>query len=554
MIRKFFSLLDAIAFLGKIIFVFGLFDALWVFRPFLKPILYHGLVVVFFPLSIFFRLRNHRGENLNRALLALGPIAIKFGQGLSLRADVVGHDVALALASLQDRLPAFSFSHVRKTIKQDFGMPVETMFTSFNSQPIAAASIAGVYSAEFLGRKVAVKILRPRIRQLFLRDVRRLKNFAEWIEKISSFAKLINVASMVKTFEDITAKELNLMNEASSAAELRDNFQAQENYKQYTNNDIHEKFYVPKIFWQGVSENVLTLEWVDGFRLDDEASFKRYNLDKEKLLAIASDVFFLQVFRDGFFHADLHPGNLFFTKTGQIIPIDFGIMGRINRDYQFFLAEAMSGFLEKDYEKVARAHEKIGLLPTDKNNIYIHQEFVSALRGIGEIWLIKNTSEISLAKFLPHLFQILRQFGMRPRTHLLLLHKTIMMAEGLSRQLSTKKNIWQLSEPFMKNWLRKNYTPQARLIYLLQNWHRESEKSRKRILTDIMQQIMDWLQTKININNSLWQNISYLSIITDIQDLWRNFFAGKGRDNPRTKRDDDANKNKQGEDTTPPMM
>ncbi|MGI9462040.1 MAG: ABC1 kinase family protein [Alphaproteobacteria bacterium] len=514
MIKKLFSLLSAAWHLAKIILIFGLYDSLWVFRPFIKsPILYYGLKTLFFPIAIFFHFASQRGKNLTRALIQLGPIAIKFGQGLSVRGDIVGGDVAFTLAKLQDQLPPFAFRHVEKTIAQDFTTSVSNMFSSFEKTPIASASIAGVYRATFHGKKVAVKILRPHIRKLFLRDVRRLKNLAHWVEKFLPIAVEMKITDMVITFEHITAKELDLRSEAAAASELQKNFY-----------DIKEKFYVPNIHWQAVSTNILTMEWVDGFRIDDDKNFKRYHLDKEKLLAISAEVFFLQIFRDGFFHADLHPGNLFFTKQGALIPIDFGIMGRIDRSHQLFLAELLSGFLEKNYEKVARAHEKIGLLPKEKINPQDQKEFIAALRAIGEIWLVKNSNDISLAQFLPHLFQTLRQFGMTPRTNMLLLQKTIIMAEGLSRMLSNKTSIWQLAEPFMQNWLKQNYTPHQQLLYLLKNWHKESHESRKKIFNDIIEQLAEWWQILfLSYDKKNWQNFPWAAIIKDIEDLWHNF-------------------------------
>ncbi|MDI9313779.1 MAG: AarF/UbiB family protein [Hydrotalea sp.] len=477
MIKKSFSFVDAALLLSKIILLFGVYDSLWVFRPFIKRWQYYLLRGIFFPLAIFFHLFSTKGKNFNRALIALGPIAIKFGQGLSVRADIVGADVAFALAGLQDKLPPFPFRHVEQTISQDFNLAVDDMFEQFETTPVAAASVAGVYAATFQGRKVAVKILRPNIRQLFLRDVRRLKNLAHWAQRFFPLAREMNSVAIVETFENITAKELNLRNEASSAAELAQNFIA-----------MQDKFYVPTVYWQGVSDNVLTIEWVDGFRIDDDENFKKYGLDKEQLLATSAEVFCLQVFRDGFFHADLHPGNLFFTRRGALVPIDFGIMGRIDHNHQMFLAEMLSGFLERDYEKVALAHEKIGLLPVDRINDQYRKEFTAALRAIGEVWLGKNSNDISLAKFLPQLFATLRQFGMTPRTNLLLLQKTIIMAEGLSRMLSRTTSIWELAEPFMRRWLRDNYAPHKQLIYLLKNWQQTDKSSRKDILTDIAKQ------------------------------------------------------------------
>lgn len=553
MLKRFISFCSAGLLAVRVLVVLGMFESLWVLRPFLGGgFFYYGFRIIFSPVGLLvnrlggdilggvwyygracvyrwrYRVRwseragatahdrkkfvgddvgNRqnkkfgkglgfsfaglvRGRGLNRAFKALGPIAIKFGQGLSVRGDVVGHDVAFSLAGLQDELPPFSFGYVRRTIEKEFGMPLAAMFESFDPRPVAAASVAGVYRARLNGQAVAVKILRPHIRERFLRDVRRLKNLAYWAAYFSPLARALNVVAIVATFEDITERELNLTLEASSAQELADHFR-----------DKKKIFYVPTVYWQGVSEKVLTLEWIDGFRLDDDAQFKKHKLDKEALLRHSAEVFFLQVFRDGFFHADLHPGNVLFRADGSFAPVDFGIMGRLDYPHQIFLAELLSGFLSKNYERVARAHEKIGLLPRDKLTTQERNDFIHSLRAIGEIWLLKNTNDISLSNFLPQLFQTLRRFGMTPRTHLLLLQKTIIMAEGLGRMLSDKTTIWQLAEPFMENWLKEHYAPHRQILYLLRHWYDEGTYgpegawTKEKIIADLLAQGFDQLDS-----------------------------------------------------------
>lgn len=453
-------------FILRLIIILSYYNCLWLMAPFtvnnfMARLGQITLISITSPLVIIMtllnpRLINQRGKRLNLALQKLGPIFIKFGQGLSLRPDVVGFDVARNLANLQDRLPPFAWSYVKKTLTKELGKPPSELFLSFNQKPKAAASISQVHQATIKidssrpnsssnQQMVAVKILRPNIKFIFLRDVRHLKNFCKILQKFSTTARALNLFALVETFETITAQELDLRLEAAAADELRENFIQQKN------------FYVPKIHWQYVSEKIITLDWVDGINITNEKGMATLPIPQQELLQQSAEIFFLQIFRDGFFHADLHPGNLFFMPDGKIAVVDFGIMGRIDKNNQLFLADLLTGFFEKNYSKVTLAHEKIGLFqPIDDN---ARKEFTSAMRAIGEIWLPKKTNDISLARLLPQLFQTLRRFGMTPRTNLLLIQKTIMMAEGLGRMLNPNSNIWQLAEPFITDWLMKNYSP-----------------------------------------------------------------------------------------------
>jgi ubiquinone biosynthesis protein len=388
------------------------------------------------------------GERLAGALNALGPSFIKLGQGLSMRADLVGEEIAADLATLQDRLPPFPGTEARRTIERAFGAPVETLYPSFDDTAVAAASIAQVHLAVTTeGDEVAVKVLRPGIEAAFARDLDLFFWLAALIERWQPALRRLRPTAVVETLARSVKLEMDLRFEAAAASELAENFRGDPTFR------------VPRIDWVRTSRRVLTLARVAGIRIDDRAALLAQGHDLERLTANAAAAFFNQVFRDGFFHADLHPGNLFVDAEGAIVAVDFGIMGRLDRKTRHFLADMLMAFLTGDYRRVAEVHFAAGYVPADQDLDW----FAQACRAIGEPILGRPLQEISLGRLLAQLFRVTEQFQMETQPQLLLLQKTMMLAEGAGRILDPSVNMWSLARPLVEEWLRENRGPEARL-------------------------------------------------------------------------------------------
>jgi ubiquinone biosynthesis protein len=394
------------------------------------------------------------GQRLAMALAKLGPTFIKFGQALSTRSDLLGEEVAADLVELQDRLPPFPFKDAEKQIIEDFGKPIASLYQSFDPVPVAAASIAQVHFAVTTeGEDVAVKILRPNVRDDFARDIGLLYWLADNAVRARPQLQRLKPREVVATFENTTRLEMDFRFEAAAAQEVAENFAADPTFK------------APTVDWQRTTERVLTLERVSGLRVDDRASIEAAGLDPIAVVKTAAEVFFNMVFRDGFFHADMHPGNLFLDVTdgqpgGKVIAIDYGIMGRIDQHTQRILAEMLLGFLTRDYKKVAQVHVEAGFVPAHKSV----DEFAQAARSIAEPILGKPIAEISVARLLGQLFQITEQFDMQTQPQLLLLQKSMVVAEGVGRTLAPETNMWELARPMIERWMRDQLGPEARLI------------------------------------------------------------------------------------------
>ena len=391
--------------------------------------------------------RGRPGERLALACQTLGPSFIKLGQALSVRSDLVGEDIAADLIQLQDRLPAFPGSVAREIVERELRRPIDVLFRHFDDVPVAAASIAQVHFAETTdGDLVAVKVLRPTVEREIARDLDLMFWLAELVERTQPRLRRLKPLEVARTFEETVKIEMDLRMEAAAADELGLNFHDDNEYR------------TPRIDWDRTARRVLTQERVEGVRIDDREALLSAGHDPSVVLQKCAETFFFQVFRDGFFHADMHGGNAFVTRDGTVVPIDFGIMGRLARKDRVYLAELLVAFLRGDYFKVAEVQWRAGYVPPDANV----EIFAQACRSIGAPIFGKPTHEISLARVLGQLFQVARTFRMEVQPQLLLLQKTMLMAEGMGMSLNRQVNIWELARPLIEGWMRDTFGPEAR--------------------------------------------------------------------------------------------
>lgn len=387
------------------------------------------------------------GERLTIALTALGPAFVKLGQALSVRPDLVGDTLADDLTSLQDDLPAFSGAEARAAIEAELNGTIDELFGSFDDAAIAAASIAQVHKATTpAGDPIAVKVLRPGIEAAFARDLDLALWGAERVESLRPDMRRLRPVEAVRTIIRSVEIEMDLRFEAAAADELRQNF------------EDDPTFSVPAVDWQRTGRRVMTTAWIDATPMN-EIDANSDTFDREAIVASFARAFFLQVFRDGFFHADLHPGNIFVDAEGVVHAVDFGIMGRLDRQTRQYLAEMLHGFLTGDYKRVADIHIQAGYVPADQSA----DEFAQAARSIAEPILGLPLSEISLARLLAQLFAVAEKFEMRAQPQLLLLQKTMLVAEGSGRQLYPDINMWELARPLIEEWMIENMGPEARM-------------------------------------------------------------------------------------------
>ncbi len=403
-----------------------------------------------------FRRSRHRSKSLGEALLKVlqraGPIYVKFGQTLSTRPDIIGEDIAQHLKQLQDKLPPFSSHIAREILEKEFGKNIEDVFTNFDDVPVAAASISQVHKAVLKdGKKVAVKILRPGIRKQYERDLKLLYSLA----KLSSFllkdAKRLKPLEVIDISRSIMNHELDLLMEAASSCEMRDNCK---------DDGIVE---IPEVCWQYTTQSILTAQWLDGISIYDTKSIKKAGLDTVLISQKIAAMFFNQAYRDGVFHADLHPGNVMVTKEGKIALVDFGIVGRLPEMDRLAVAEILYAFLGKDYKRVAKIHLDAGYIPKNADLSL----FALSCRALGEPIVGVSLKDISIAKLLSQLFKMTKDFGMETQIQLLLLQKTTVVVEGIGRLLNPDLNMWQLAEPWIKKWAVKNISPEAKALRIL---------------------------------------------------------------------------------------
>jgi ubiquinone biosynthesis protein len=418
-----------------------LVDATHLFRPLklVRPLLGRPSVDVR-PLS--------RGARIRLALNELGPIFVKAGQVLSTRRDLVPDDIADELALLQDQVPPFPGEQAREIVQRELKAPVEVLYGSFDPVPLASASIAQVHPATLKdGRSVVVKVLRPRIDQLIARDVRLLHSLGELAQRWHPNADKIRPLDVVVEVEKMLENELDLQREGASASLLRRNFAS------------GVDMYVPEVYWELTSAKVLTLERVSGVSCDDIIAIDAAGIDRKKLAAKGVRLFYEQVFRDNFFHADAHPGNIWVDPTRidepRFIALDFGIMGSLPEADQYWLAQNFIALFERDYARIAKLHVDAGWMPS---NVRL-DELEAAVRTVCEPYFTRPLSQISLAELVVKLFQTARRFELTLQPQLILLQKTLLNIEGVGRMLDPDIDIWAVAHPVLKRILRERYSP-----------------------------------------------------------------------------------------------
>jgi len=386
------------------------------------------------------------GGKLCSALQEMGTTFIKLGQFLATRPDIIGDNIAKELEKLQDSLPPFDLSIAKNVLKKELGVENFNQITNI-SEPVAAASIAQVHFANInvsgQNKDVAIKILRPDIDKLFNEELDALMLLAYIIQSLISKTKRLKLVEIVQLLREITNVEMDLRFEAAAANELYEN----------TKNDFG--FKVPKIYWNQTSKSILCLDRINGVSIREVENLKALNINIKKIAKDIIQHFLRHAVRDGFFHADMHQGNLFVDKDGNIVPVDFGIMGRLDKNNRKYLAEILYGFIKRDYKKVAEIHFIAGLVPKEVSK----DEFAQALRSIGEPIFGQSVKNISGGKLLSQLFEITEKFNMQTQIQLLLLQKTMVVVEGVARKLDPDTNIWSISRPVLENWLKEVKDP-----------------------------------------------------------------------------------------------
>lgn len=381
-----------------------------------------------------------------QALQALGPAAIKLGQTLATRPDLVGEGPAHDLLALQDALPPLPWSVIRPAIEAGLGRPIESVFVEIEEVPVGAASIAQVHRAVTTdGRTVAVKVLRPGVEHEFNQAIDTYEWAAAQLEAYGGELKRLRPRLVIETMKRWTARELDLRREAASASELAEAMQAEPD------------FTVPAVDWQRTTSRVLTIEWIDGIKLSNRAALVEAGHDLPAMARKLVQAFLRQAIAEGFFHADMHQGNLFALPDGRICAIDFGIMGRIDRRARVWLAEILYGLITGNYRRVAEIHFEAGYVPAHHNVA----EFATALRAVGEPMRGLAVKDMSVGMMLESLFNITRDFDMQTQPHLLLLQKTMVMVEGVATALDPDINLWETAAPFVRGWIRDELGPEA---------------------------------------------------------------------------------------------
>jgi len=405
------------------------------FRPF-------RFLILLMPWNWLPRKRAPRGERLRRALEDLGPVFIKLGQMLSTRRDLLADDIAIELAKLQDNVPSFSGVLAKEIIEDSLKCKVDEEFLRFDNEPFASASIAQVHGAQLKdGTEVIVKVVRPGIKKIITRDVALMYVIAELAERYSSIGRRLRVIEVVAEYEKTIHDELNLQREAANASQLKRNFSQS------------AELYIPEVYWDYVRRDVMVMERISGIPIGQTEALIEHGVNLKRLSERGVQIFFTQVFKHNFFHADMHPGNIFVDlknpDNAKYIAVDFGIVGSLNTDDQRYLAENFLAFFKRDYQRVAQLHVDSGWVPADTRV----DEFESAIRSVCEPIFEKPLKDISFGLVLLGLFQTAQRFNMEVQPQLVLLQKTLLNIEGLGRQLNPELDLWKTAKPFLENWM-----------------------------------------------------------------------------------------------------
>lgn len=404
---------------------------------------------------------DSRGVRIRRALEDLGPIYVKFGQALSTRKDLLPDDISDELVKLQDRVPPFANEIARNIIEKELGMSIDEAFAEFDPTPLASASVAQVHTAVLhTGEKVIVKVLRPDIEDRIHSDIGLLYELARFAERFWADARRLRAMDVVAEFERSTLDELDLVREAANAAKLRRNF------------ENSELIYIPEIHWSLTRKKVMVMERIYGIPVGEIEQLKAGGADFKVLAERGVEIFFTQVFRDNFFHADMHPGNIFVDLPDKYIAVDFGIVGSLSLSDQRYLAENFLAFFNRDYRKVAEMHVKSGWVPSSTRI----EEFESAIRSVCEPIFEKPLKDISFGQLLLRLFQTARRFDMHVQPQLVLLQKTLLNIEGLGRQLYPELDLWQTAKPFLEKWFHERLGPKAKINKLIKQFPEFAEQ------------------------------------------------------------------------------
>jgi len=390
-----------------------------------------------------------RGARIARATTRLGPSYVKTGQFFATRPDIVGFEIARDLSQLQDRMPPFAQDQAEKAVSAALGASLGSVFAEFGP-PVAAASIAQVHQATLAigdGGKVAVKVLRPGIERIFRRDIAAQKYVAQLVERFIPSSRRLKPVEVIETLERTVLLEMDLRFEAAALSEMADNVKDD------------PEFRVPTVDWSLTTRTCLTLEWIDGIKVNDLAALDTAGIDRVALARVAMQSFLRHALRDGFFHADMHPGNLFVKPDGTLVAVDLGIMGRLGFKERRFLAEILYGFITRDYRRIAEVHFEAGYVPPK----HAVEDFAQALRAVGERIHGKSAADISMAELLGLLFEITGLFDMATRTELVLLQKTMVVVEGVSRSLDPNFDMWKVAEPVIREWIERHLGPVGKI-------------------------------------------------------------------------------------------
>ncbi|WP_290696832.1 ubiquinone biosynthesis regulatory protein kinase UbiB [Amphritea sp.] len=458
-----------------------LFDQInlhWYVRLLIKLMLWRYLIPVG---------KRSQGARLRLALEELGPVFIKFGQMLSTRRDLLSDDLAQELKKLQDQVPPFESAYSQRLIEQALSAPVEEIFAEFNATPMASASVAQVHEALlYSGEEVVVKVIRPGIEKTIKKDMAVLFTIAQLVEVLWVEGRRLKPVEVVADYENTIFDELDLRKEAANGSQIRRNFE---------NSPI---LYVPEIYWDLTRQNVLVMERIHGIPVADIEQLKAQNTDMKKLAEQGVEVFFTQVFRDSFFHADMHPGNIFVSRenpsTPKYIAVDFGIVGSLSSEDQNYLARNFLAFFQRDYRQVAQLHIDSGWVPPETNV----QSFETAIRSVCEPIFEKPLKDISFGMVLMGLFQTARRFNMEVQPQLVLLQKTLLNIEGLGRQLYPELDLWETGKPYLERWMKERMGPKA-------------------VYRSMKQQAPDWLDKMPHLPQMAYEALNQLKNLDDVR-------------------------------------